>query len=99
MNQANNDGDTPLYVACEKGHAEVVTTLLDANADKNQADNDGDTPLYVACQKGHTEVVTTLLDANADKNQANNDGGRRCTSPATRATPRSSRSCSPRTPT
>ena len=74
VNQAPNDGATPLYIACDKGHTEVVTKLLAANADVNQADNDGATPLFIACHNGHTEIVATLLAANADVNQAKNNG-------------------------
>ena len=48
---------TPLLVACHRGHAEIVTKLLAANANVDQADNHGATPLIVACQKGHTEVA------------------------------------------
>ena len=29
------DGDTPLFVAAEKGHVEVVQFLVQADADKN----------------------------------------------------------------
>ena len=49
VNQAkNDDGSTPLHIACHKGHIEEVTTLLAENADVNQAANDGNTPLYAA---------------------------------------------------
>ena len=76
VNQAkNDDGSTPLHIACHKGHIEEVTTLLAENADVNQAANDGTTPLYAACGgNGRAEVVTTLLAQNADVNQAANDG-------------------------
>ena len=75
VNQAkNDDGSTPLHIACHKGHIEEVTTLLAENADVNQAANDGITPLYAACHNGHIEVVATLLAENADVNKADNDG-------------------------
>ena len=66
MNKADVDGVTPLFIACQPGHAEIVTALLAANADVNQARNDGATPLIVASQQGHTEIVTKLIAANAD---------------------------------
>ena len=36
----NDNGCTPLYVACGEGHTEVVAPLLAANANVNQADNE-----------------------------------------------------------
>ena len=62
MNQAANDGTTPLYVACGgNGRAEVVTALLAENADVNKADNEGNTPLYVACENGDLGVAQFVL--------------------------------------
>ena len=74
VNQADDEGTAPLWIACHNGHAENVTTLIAANANVNQADNNGATPLYTACTEGHTEVVVTLIAANAEVNQADNRG-------------------------
>ena len=35
------NGETPLWAACEKGYAEVVTKLIAANADVNEPDRKG----------------------------------------------------------
>ena len=52
VDKANDDGESPLHIACQKGHAEVVTALLAANADVNQARmGDGATPLIMACHE------------------------------------------------
>jgi ankyrin repeat protein len=64
-----DNGATPLFIACGKGHLEVVHALIQAGADLSQARYDGATPLYTACQKGHLEVVHALIQAGADLNQ------------------------------
>ena len=62
-----NDGATPLYFACQNGHAPVVSLLLAAHADVNKATiNTGTTPLHAACRNGHVEVAFPLLIAGAD---------------------------------
>jgi hypothetical protein len=61
------DGATPLYAACQNGHAPVVSLLLAAHADVNKARTyDGTTPLHAACRNGHVEVAFPLLIAGAD---------------------------------
>ena len=60
----------PLYVACQKGHHDVVQTLLGAGADVNISRYDV-SPLWTATYNGHLEVVKTLIEAGANVNQAN----------------------------
>ena len=73
VNQATNDGATPLFIASQ---CRGVSLLLGKEGiDVNQAANDGATPLYIASQKGHAEVVSLLLGKEGvDVNQATNDG-------------------------
>ena len=74
MDQAVEDGRTPLYMAAENGHHEVVAALIAARANVDLAMNDGFTPLLVAAQNGHHEVVAALINANATVDQAMKDG-------------------------
>ena len=69
-----SDGNTALMQASHAGHVEVVSLLLDADADKDFADSDGRTALMWASRAGHVEVVSLLLDAGPDKDSADNDG-------------------------
>jgi len=67
--------ETPLWIASQKGHTQIVKMLLAVGADVNQAEEDGRTPLFTASWEGHVEVVKLLLAApGIDVNLANNNG-------------------------
>jgi len=76
VNQAVNDGATPLFVASQKGHTAVVSMLLGKQGvDVNQAMDGGTTPLLTASWHGHTAVVSMLLAKQGVKvNQTAKDG-------------------------
>ena len=74
MDQAKDNGATPLLVACEKGRLECARLLLETGASVSQARNDGAMPLFMACQNGHVECARLLLEAGAAVNQARNNG-------------------------
>ncbi|CAK9041788.1 unnamed protein product [Durusdinium trenchii] len=60
------DGATALCLAVHEGHKELVSLLLQADADENCCMGDGITPLHLACREGHEEVVQLLLEHRAD---------------------------------
>ena len=61
INQANNDGITPLFVASHKGNVKLVSLLLNHGASVNQAAKDGYTPLDIASENNHVAIVSLIL--------------------------------------
>jgi len=56
-----DDGSTPLYIAAQNGHTEVVKLLLDNNADVNATRlYYGDTPIQAAQRRRHFDIVKLL---------------------------------------
>ncbi len=75
VNLRNCSGVTPLMMASQNGHTEVVNLLLANNADVNAADKtNGVTALWMASHNGHTKVVKLLLANKAEVNAAHTDG-------------------------
>ena len=52
---------TPLYIAGQNGHLDVVRHLVEVGAG-------------IAAQNGHLDVVRHLVEAGADKDKADNQG-------------------------
>ena len=50
-NAENRDLQTPLHLAAERGHKDVVELLLTNKADANLKNNNGQTPLAVTIQR------------------------------------------------
>ncbi|XP_071122328.1 uncharacterized protein [Mytilus edulis] len=75
VNHCRDDGVSPLFMACQEGHTEVVQMLITNNADINKCRDTGASPLFMACQTGHTEVVQMLITNNADINKCRDNDG------------------------
>eukprot|EP00438_Fugacium_kawagutii_P002531 Skav219548 [mRNA] locus=scaffold1863:116799:117900:+ [translate_table: standard] len=65
---------TPLLMAVAHGHADIVSLLLEADADANRSSADGDVPLHVAMRRGRGTIARMLLNAQADVNQTDHSG-------------------------
>jgi ankyrin repeat protein len=57
VNAGNVKGNTPLHLACAKGHTKVVKILKD-RADVSIRNGQGFSPLDLATKYGHCEVVS-----------------------------------------
>lgn len=57
----NQDGGTPLFVACQCNHLEVVEELVSNGADVHCQMVDGASPLFISSQNGHLQMVQYLL--------------------------------------
>ena len=53
---------TPLHIACDRGHPEAVTMLLQYGANPNLFTKNGWTPCMFAARSGNTECLIALAD-------------------------------------
>ncbi|MCC6261816.1 MAG: ankyrin repeat domain-containing protein [Anaerolineales bacterium] len=56
----------PLHSAAAQGHADIVTLLLNHNANPNVREQNGFTPLHTASHNGNLEIIRILLFNGAD---------------------------------
>ena len=67
---------TPLHLASSRGHASVVSRLLDAGSKPNATTETGVQPLHLAAQAGDAATVTALLGHGASVNARDETHGR-----------------------
>ncbi len=60
INAQNAQGNTPLHLALQYGHVDIVQTLLNAHADYTVRNTRNQTPLDVAHERGDTAVLDVL---------------------------------------
>ena len=65
VDAAKRNGATPLYIAAQKGHLEILRALMESRAGVAAATDDGATPLYIAEQKEHLEFLRALLESRS----------------------------------
>ena len=59
--------NTPLLIAAEKGHANIVKQLLKNQADIKKLNRKGKNALKIAMDEGHKNVIATILDSEVWK--------------------------------
>ncbi|OCH94767.1 ankyrin [Obba rivulosa] len=60
LNRLDENGYTPLHLACDRGHLAVVRLLLSEGADKDVKDADDMTAIELARFSGHDDIVQLL---------------------------------------
>ncbi|TPX30503.1 hypothetical protein SmJEL517_g05946 [Synchytrium microbalum] len=76
VNTPDDRGQTPLFVAAEGGHIELVRYLVEkCQADVNKPDNRGQTPVFAPTRSDNIELVQYLVEkCQADVNKPDNRG-------------------------
>jgi ankyrin repeat protein len=65
LDQKNDEGFFPLYVAVQGQHINIINELIKNNANIDNTTNDGCTALMFACQLKNYDIVKILLNNNA----------------------------------
>ncbi|XP_073684338.1 poly [ADP-ribose] polymerase tankyrase-2 isoform X2 [Garra rufa] len=66
VNEKNKDFLTPLHLAAEKSHNDIIEVLVKHEAKVNAVDNLGQTALHRAAHCGHLQTCRMLLNAGCD---------------------------------
>ena len=74
VDQANNNGATPLLISSQQGHQGVMTLLLAKSAKVDRARSSGATALFMGSKNGHQEAVKLLLAKGATVDQTSKSG-------------------------
>ena len=67
-------GNTPMHIAAQNGHANLVAMLIEFKSAVNTQNLKGQTPMHMAVGYDYYEVVELLLAAGADENLTNAAG-------------------------
>ena len=74
IDNTNEEGKTALMLACERGHEDIVHSLLSAGANVDIQDNKGLSALMLAGMHNHISIIHMLLEANANPHLTIFDG-------------------------
>lgn len=66
------DKATPLFIASQNGHLDIIELLLNSGAYHDAARTDGASPLWIAAQMGHDHIVKILCRHGAKVDQIRN---------------------------
>ena len=70
----DENGNSPLHIACKNENSAITNILLKKNADIEKKNKYGHTPLHIASYRGSYDLIDLLLDKGADLNCKDNHG-------------------------
>ena len=68
INYKDENGNTALHYACDKGNLKIVEILLDSNCDTNIKNINKQTPLYLSAKRGYFDISKKLIESGAEIN-------------------------------
>ncbi|XP_010172354.1 acyl-CoA-binding domain-containing protein 6 [Antrostomus carolinensis] len=74
VNVTDEEGRALLHWACDRGHKELVSVLLEHAADVNSQDGEGQTALHYAATCEFLDIVELLLKSGADPSLRDREG-------------------------
>uniref|UniRef100_A0A8D0DM70 Acyl-CoA-binding domain-containing protein 6 n=1 Tax=Salvator merianae TaxID=96440 RepID=A0A8D0DM70_SALMN len=74
VNTKDEKGRTLLHWACDRGHKELASVLLQHTADVNCQDDEGQTALHYASTCEYSDIVQLLLESGADPTLRDTEG-------------------------
>jgi ankyrin repeat protein len=78
LNQQNSDGWTPLHVASNEGHVDLIELFVEFGGSVDARSRNFRTPLHIASIRGNLSVIQAVLMAGADINAKDIDGNTPC---------------------
>ncbi len=78
INQCNSDGWTPLHVASNEGHVDLIELFVEYGSKIDSRSRNFRTPLHIASIRGNLGVIQAVLMAGADINAKDIDGNTPC---------------------
>jgi ankyrin repeat protein len=66
VDREDENGRTPLQLACEEGDLDAAKRLVAAGADIHKDDKEGKSPLWFAVESRHLDVARWLIETGAD---------------------------------
>lgn len=75
IKRSDQNGNTSLHVAAEKGHSKCLRMLVQFSKQVNMTNEDDQTPLHLAAMNGHFYTFSILIEADSNLMQEDDSEG------------------------